>query len=80
MVGVLQNTIIFANNDEDEDIMDRECQEKNESTANCVFQCSQWQHAIMPLLNFTDDNYFISITGKPNDANKHHLPHCFRIM
>ena len=59
MVGIIQNTIIFANNGEDEDNVDRECQEKNESAAsNNVFQCLQWQHVIMPLLNFTDDNYF----------------------
>ena len=68
----------------DEETMDRECQiikEKNGSAAsNYVFQCSQWQHAIMPLLNFTDDNYFISIIGKPNDTNKHHLPHRLRVM
>ena len=54
MVHILHKTIIFANNDEDEDNMDRECQitkEKNESAAsNYVFQCSQWQHVIMPLL------------------------------
>ena len=84
MVGTLQNTIIFANNDGDEDNMDRECQikqEKNESAAsNYVFQCSHWQHVIMPLLNFTDDNYFVSIKGKPNGANKHHLPHCLRVL
>ena len=81
VVGILQNTIIFANNEEDEDNMDRECQEKNESAAsNYVFQCSQWQHVIMPLLNFTDGNYFISITGKPNDANRHHLPHCLSVL
>ena len=84
MVGILQNTIIFANNDEDEDNMDRECQiiqEKNESAAsNYVFQCSNLQHVIMPLLNFTDDNYFISIKGKQNGANKHHIPHCLRVL
>ena len=34
MVGILQNTIIFANNDEDEDNMDRECQDKSESAAS----------------------------------------------
>ena len=60
VVGILQNTIIFENNDEDKDNMDRECQiikEQNESAAsNYVFQCSQWQHGIMPLLNFIDDN------------------------
>ena len=82
MVGILQNTIIFANSDEDD--MDRECQiikEKNVNAAsNYVFQCSQWQHVIMPLLNFINDNYLISITGKPNDTNKHHLPHCLRVM
>ena len=42
VVDILQNTIIFANNDEDEDNMGRECQiikEKNESAAsNYVFQ------------------------------------------
>ena len=52
MVGILQNTFIFANNDEDD--IDRKCQiikEKNESAAsNYVFQCSHWQHVIMPLL------------------------------
>ena len=48
MVGILQSTIVFANNDEDEDNMDRECQKKNESAAsNYIFQCSQWQHIIM---------------------------------
>ena len=59
MVRILQNTIILENNDEDEDNMDRECQiikEKNESAAsNYVFQFSQWQHVIMPLLNFIDE-------------------------
>ena len=59
MVGIIQNIIIMANNGEDEDNVDRDCQKKNESAAsNNVFQCSQWQHVIMPLLNFTDDNYF----------------------
>ena len=54
---------------------------ENESVAsNFVFQCSQWQDVIMPLLNFIDVNYFISITGKPNDTNTHHLPHCLRVM
>ena len=54
---------------------------ENESAAsNFVFQWSQWQDVIIPLLNFIDINYFISITGKPNDTNKHHLPHCLRIM
>ena len=42
--------------------MDRECQiikEKNESAkSNYVFQCSQWQHVIMPLVNVIDDNYY----------------------
>ena len=42
VVDILQNTIIFANNDVDEDNMDRECQiikEKNDSFAsNYVFQ------------------------------------------
>ena len=82
MVGILQNTIIFANNDEDED-MDREChkiKEKMSAASNYVFQFTQWQDVIMPLLNFIDVNYFISITGKPNDTNKHHLPHCVRVM
>ena len=32
------------------------------------------------LLNCIDDNYFISITEKPNDTNRHHLPHCLREM
>ena len=50
---------------------------ENESAAsNNVFQCSQWQHVIMPLLNFIDDYYFILITVKPNDTHNHHLPHC----
>ena len=81
MVGILQNTIIFANNDEDEDNMDRDCQKKNESAAsNYVFQCSQWQHVIMPLLNFRDENYLISITGRLNDGNSHHLLYCLRVF
>ena len=50
MVRILQNTIIFANNDKDVDNLDQEChiiKEKNESAASYyVFQCSQWQHAI----------------------------------
>ena len=50
-------------NDEDEHNMDRECQiiqEKNNSPAsNHVFQYPQWQHVIVSLLNFIDDNYFI---------------------
>ena len=81
---LFKNTIIFANNDGDEDNMDRECQmikEKNESSAsNYVFQRSQWQHVIMPLLNFINDNYFISLTGKRNATNKRHLPHCLKVM
>ena len=62
--------------------MDREChiiKEKNESAASdYAFQCSQWQHAIMPLLNFINDNYSIQITGKPNDTNKHLLTLLFK--
>ena len=51
MVGILQSTIVFANNDEDEDNVDRECQKKNEIAAsNYIFQCSQWQHVIMHFL------------------------------
>ena len=46
MVGILQNIIIFANNDEDEDDMDRECQiikkKKESGASNYVVQCSQW--------------------------------------
>ena len=53
--------------------------EKNESAAsNYVFLCSQWQHGIMSLLNFIDDNHFISITGKPSDTNKHQLTSLFK--
>ena len=76
-----KNTTIFAKIDEDEDNIDRKCQEKNESAAsNYVFQSSQWQHFTIPILNFTDDNYFILITGNQNDANIHHLPHCLRVQ
>ena len=69
--------------------MDKECQiikEKNESAAlNYVFQCSQWQQDcgfVLPchFLNFIDDNYFITITGKSNDTNKHHLLRCVKVM
>ena len=29
--------------------------------------------------NLIDDIYFISITRKPNDTNRHHLSHCSRV-
>ena len=47
--GLVFFKTLFANNDEEEDNMDRECQIKkklkNESSAsNLVFQCSHWQY------------------------------------
>ena len=81
MVRILQNTIIFANNDEDLDNSDRECHIIKEKM-RVLHQIMYFNvhNGRMLSCHFSRNYYFISITGKQNDANKHHLSHCLRVI